>query len=139
MFETNSISGDEVIILKSRKGLIKLAITTGADLVPCYLFGNTLLYNIWSGGSKTGHSMLRKLSRRFGIPLLIFWGRFGLPIPYRVPILGVMDKPIKTVKNANPSDDEIDRVHQELMTAMKTLFDKYKASYGWEDKQLIIE
>jgi hypothetical protein len=34
VFETNG--DDECIILKERIGLIKLAIRTGADLVPCY-------------------------------------------------------------------------------------------------------
>lgn len=34
VFETNSPSGDEVILLKERRGLIKLAFRTGAELVP---------------------------------------------------------------------------------------------------------
>ena len=41
VFETTA--GDEYILLKERVGLIKLAIRTGADLIPCYLFGNTKL------------------------------------------------------------------------------------------------
>ena len=34
VFETNCPSGDEVILLKERRGLIKLAFRTGAELVP---------------------------------------------------------------------------------------------------------
>lgn len=64
VFETNSPSGDEVIVLKTRKGIIKLAFRTGASLVPCYLFGNTKLFSLWTGGS--WHSSFKKWSRRLG-------------------------------------------------------------------------
>ena len=91
VFETNSPSGNEVIVLKSRKGMVKLAFQTGADLVPCYLFGNTSLYSLWTGGP-LGHNFLRRLSRKVKFALILFWGRFGLPIPYRIPILGTTVK-----------------------------------------------
>lgn len=74
MFETDN--DDETIILRERIGLIKLAITTGAPLVPCYLFGNTKLLSIWTGGSY-GYSTLRDISRKVGFALILFWGRFG--------------------------------------------------------------
>ncbi len=64
VFETNSATGDEVIVLKSRKGLIKLAFRTGASLVPCYLFGNTKLFSLFTGGSL--HSFFKRLSRKLG-------------------------------------------------------------------------
>lgn len=68
VFETNSPSGDQVIVLKSRKGIIKLAFQTGASLVPCYLFGNTHLLSLWTGGSL--HDFFKKLSRRIGMQVL---------------------------------------------------------------------
>lgn len=74
VFETDN--DDETIILRERIGLIKLAITTGAPLVPCYLFGNTKLLSIWTGGSH-GYSTLRAISRKVGFALILFWGRFG--------------------------------------------------------------
>ena len=64
MFETNSASGDEVIVLKNRKGIIKLAFSTGASLVPCYLFGNTHLFSLYTGGSL--HGFFRNISRKIG-------------------------------------------------------------------------
>lgn len=65
VFETNSPTGDETIFLKSRKGIVKLAFETGASLVPCYLFGNTKLLSLWTGGP-LGHNIFRKLSRSIG-------------------------------------------------------------------------
>ena len=138
VFETNCPSGDEVILLKERKGLIKLAFRTGSELVPCYVFGNTHLYSLWTGGT-WGHSWLKKISRKIGFALIVFWGRFWLPIPYRTPILGVMGRPIEVERKANPTEEEVDQVHAELVKRMIELFDKYKSSYGWGHKKLIVE
>ena len=74
VFETDN--DDEVIILRERTGLIKLAIRTGAALVPCYLFGNTKLLSLWAGGS-VGFELLRTISRKIGFALIFFFGRFG--------------------------------------------------------------
>lgn len=73
-----------------------------------------------------------------GVALIVFWGRFLLPIPYRVPILGAMGKPIPVAKVDNPTQEQIDAVHAELLEAMVRLFDEHKASYGWEKKKLVI-
>lgn len=138
VFETKSESGNQVVVLKSRKGIIKLAFKTGADLVPCYLFGNTELLSLWTGGTRSLHNFFCSLSRTIGFALIVFWGRFGLPIPYRVPILGVMGVPIPVQQKDDPSQEEIDAVHELLLQRMVELFDEHKHSYGWGDKQLII-
>jgi hypothetical protein len=60
--------GDEVIVLQSRKGLVKLALQIGASIVPCYLFGNTRLYSMYYGGSDGPvKNTLQWLSRKIGI------------------------------------------------------------------------
>lgn len=73
-----------------------------------------------------------------GIALIAFWGRMLLPIPYRVPIVGIMGKPIEIPKKENPSNEEIAHYHQILLEEMVKLFDKHKESYGWGNKKLII-
>jgi hypothetical protein len=62
-------TGHEAIVLQDRKGLVKLAIRTGAALVPCYLFGNTKLYSMWYGGDDEKAPLrraLRWISRKLG-------------------------------------------------------------------------
>ena len=78
VFETNTATGDEAIVLRERKGLVKLAIRTGAPLVPSYLFGNTKLFSQYTGGDVGSpvHSFLESLSRRIGFATVLFWGRF---------------------------------------------------------------
>eukprot|EP01031_Cornospumella_fuschlensis_P044562 gene44562-54498_t len=130
IFDTDlSPDGDEAIVLKSRRGLVTLAMRTGAALVPCYLLGNTHLLDIYCGG-KAGSPMnnfLRNISRKLGFGLILFWGRFFLPVPYRVPIVGIMAKPIEVPHTDSPSDEEVDKYHKILMDEMVKLFDKHKA------------
>lgn len=140
VFETNG--DDECIVLKSRIGMIKLAIRTGADIVPCYLFGNTKLLGCWAGeGIPQGRNILERISRKVGFALIIFYGRFGLPIPRRVPIFGAMGKAIPTyhIKCEEPTQEQVDAIQKQLLEEMQGLFDRYKGLYGWEDKQLIIK
>ena len=45
MFE-NSGSGTEVLKVCGRKGFVRIAIQTGAQIVPCYTFGNWELFEV---------------------------------------------------------------------------------------------
>jgi len=135
VFETNS--QDECVLLKERIGLIKLAIRTGSDLVPCYLFGNTKLLSCWMPGGR----LLERISRKLGFATLVIWGRFGLPIPYRISVFGVTGTPIPTshLQCEDPAMEMILEVQNELINGMTNLFDKYKGYYGWDHKSLIIK
>lgn len=142
VFETNT--DDECILLKERIGLIKLAIRTGADLVPCYLFGNTKLLSCWAGeGIPGGRHFLEKLSRKLGFALIFIFGRFGLPIPYRhSPVLAVVGAPIPTHqlnKCQDPTMEQIEVIQKQLIAAVQDIFDRNKALYGWQDHHLIIK
>ena len=74
-----------------------------------------------------------------GFATILFWGRFLLPLPYRIPIVGVMAKPIPVTKCENPSAEDVDRVHAILVEEMVKLFDEHKEAYGWGDKTLIVK
>lgn len=126
----------ERIYLKSRFGFVKVAIEAGAHLVPIYYFGQTSLFRhigCHSGG------LLQWLSRRLRVSLVFFHGRFGLPIPYKHPMVAVVGKPLKVERTANPSRELVQRYHAQLMDAVKELFDSHKHCVGWQDKELIIE
>jgi hypothetical protein len=134
IFETNSDTGDEVVVLRSRKGLVKLAFRTGAALVPCYLFGNNQALSLWydKGG------FLKRISRKLGFALILFWGRFGLPLPFRVSVVGAFGDPIEVEMNQDPTPEQVDAVHELLMSKMVELFDDHKARVGWGHKRLVI-
>jgi 1-acyl-sn-glycerol-3-phosphate acyltransferase len=140
VFETNE--DDECILLKERVGLIKLAIRSGADLVPCYLFGNTKLLRCWAGdGIPYGRSVLEKLSRKLGFALIIVYGRFFLPIPFRKPVLAVLGRSIPThhIQCEDPTPEQIEIIQTILLEEMEGIFNRYKHLYDWDDKKLIIK
>jgi 1-acyl-sn-glycerol-3-phosphate acyltransferase len=142
VFETNN--HDEVVLLRERIGLIKLAIRTGADIVPAYIFGQTKLLSCWTGeGIPNGKQFLQSLSRKIGFALIAIYGRFGLPIPYRVPIVCCIGTPISTAHipektRDNPSSSEILEIQEQIISQTHRIFDRYKHSYGWSDKSLIV-
>lgn len=72
------------LVLKRRKGFVKLAIRTGADLVPCLAFGENDLYEqVEVGAHPWVHKaqLLVKKVMGFTIPLFHARGSYFLPIP----------------------------------------------------------
>uniref|UniRef100_A0A915E696 diacylglycerol O-acyltransferase n=1 Tax=Ditylenchus dipsaci TaxID=166011 RepID=A0A915E696_9BILA len=65
----------------------------------------------------------------------IFYGRgvvsniVGL-MPYRKEIVTVVGAPIKVTENANPSEEEVDKVHSEYCKQLANLFNQHKTKYG---------
>ena len=139
IFETKSTQ--ECILLRERYGVIKLAIRTGSDLIPCYVFGNTQHLSFYAGESIGLRGLVERLSRSLGVACVMIFGRYGLPIPRRVPVLGVVGNPIPTkhLQKENPTQEEVDVIQGKLITEMNKLFDRYKTIYGWEDKTLLIK
>ena len=66
----------EQIFLKSRFGFAKLALTTGASLVPAYCLGANQCYTRYSNQ----HSLLAKVSSKIQTSLVFWTGAFGIPV-----------------------------------------------------------
>eukprot|EP00746_Dinoflagellata_sp_MGD_P021658 gnl/MRDRNA2_/MRDRNA2_15055_c0_seq1.p1 gnl/MRDRNA2_/MRDRNA2_15055_c0~~gnl/MRDRNA2_/MRDRNA2_15055_c0_seq1.p1 ORF type:complete len:364 (-),score=60.39 gnl/MRDRNA2_/MRDRNA2_15055_c0_seq1:77-1168(-) len=122
--------------IKQRKGVVKIALTTGAPLVPCYGFGHSKLWRIVMDPL----GILEKLSVKLDVSLTPFCGRpYGLlPFgpPYRTPILLAFGEPIIVPKVEKPSQEQIDEYHTKLMDSMMQAFETHKAAYGWPTKSL---
>eukprot|EP00882_Tetradesmus_deserticola_P018110 GHRQ01019435.1.p1 GENE.GHRQ01019435.1~~GHRQ01019435.1.p1 ORF type:complete len:285 (+),score=101.13 GHRQ01019435.1:382-1236(+) len=127
----------ERIKLLERKGFVKIAVEAGVDggIIPVYHFGNTQVFDFWPQ-SLAGFA--RK--QRAGLGLLV--GRWGTPLPRKVPLYMVSGVPIPVPKvdKADPKFDEtVDAVHAQVVAQLQELYDRHKASYGWADRPLIIE
>lgn len=75
--------------------------------------------------------------------LILTWGRWGLPIPYRVPLLYAVGKPLRVLHTANPTPAEVEAAHAAFCQALQGLFDAYKHYYrdgakDWGSKTLRI-
>ncbi len=133
-FQTNE--EDEVVKLKTRKGLAKFALKTGTTLIPAYSLGNTQIYK----AVYDRFGVMEWLSRKLRATLLWYYGRWYLPgPPLRVNVTMLVGAPIKVQKVKDPNnitDAQIDEVHDKLLGTIQRIFDKHKAAVGWSHKKL---
>lgn len=125
----------ERIKLRTRKGFVRMALEEGAAIVPVYHFGNTQLLDF-------GPQSLSGLSRKWRVSMGALHGRWGLPLPRRRPLFMVTGKPIAVpqMSKADPAyEATVEEVLATVVQQLQELYDKHKASYGWENRPLSIE
>lgn len=133
MFESRSWDKEIMIVRKKRKGIFKIAIQHGLGILPMYCFGEPqAMDNVYL-------PMIQTYTKKaMGMPIpYVPYGRWFLPMPRRVPITLVMDKPVFPKKtNPNPSAEEILELQQRYFSALEALFERYKADYGHADHSI---
>ncbi|NXW94330.1 MOGT2 acyltransferase, partial [Alopecoenas beccarii] len=135
--------GSCTLLLKNRKGFVRLAIEHGTPLVPTFSFGENELYDqVRNPRGSWLRWIQHQLQQIMGISLPLFHARgifqysFGL-IPYRRPIYTVVGKPIPVQKKYRPSEEEVDKVHRKYLNELSKLFEEHKAKYNIpEDRHL---
>ncbi|XP_072447535.1 2-acylglycerol O-acyltransferase 1-like isoform X2 [Chiloscyllium punctatum] len=119
-----------------RKGFIKLALKTGAHLVPVFSFGENELFNQVENppGSRL-RAIQDKLQKVMGLAMPLFHARgvfqynFGL-VPFRNPVHTVVGKSIAVERNVSPSREDIEKLHGEYLAQLVALFEENKTKYG---------
>mmetsp|Transcript_19760 Transcript_19760/g.48317 ORF Transcript_19760/g.48317 Transcript_19760/m.48317 type:complete len:170 (+) Transcript_19760:811-1320(+) len=132
------------LTLKNRKGFVKVALRTGAAIVPTFGFGETdVFYQV----ENPHGSPLRKIQEflqsqlKFAVPL--FFGRgiftnYGI-LPLRRKIMVVIGNPIdipKTPEN-EITPDLVNKYHQMYLKGLTEVFNKYKNVYARDRKSSI--
>ncbi|KAB0349756.1 hypothetical protein FD754_014613 [Muntiacus muntjak] len=128
----NARPGAYKLVLRNRKGFIRLALMHGAALVPIFSFGEDDIYyrveNSPGSWLRWFQDQLYKTTSGL-IPLFydrgVFQYNFSL-MPYRRPITTVVGKPIEVQKTLHPSQEEVDRLHQSYMKELENLFKAHK-------------
>lgn len=126
---------DEVVVLRKRKGLAKLALRTGAPILPAYSIGNTAAFSAWF--DRWG--LLERVSRKLQASFFLYWGRFLLPVPRRVNVTMLIGPPILVTKVDEPTAEQVDALHERLLAEMAALFDLHKHALGWGHKVIRFE
>lgn len=122
------------VFLNARKGFVRMAIQHGAGLVPAIAFGETNVYDTQCENGSVVQKIQQIIKKYTTIAPVLFNGRgffqqsFGL-IPRRHPITLVIGEPIDCIKNATPTNDEINETHAMFQKRLIELFETHKSKY----------
>jgi len=140
---TSGDSDSDVVYIKRRRGFVRLAISSGRDLVPVFSFGESRTFT----SVKAFRSIREAVSRRFRVSLQLFHGRWFTLIPYRVPIYVVVGKPIdvssirERLLRDGVTDEEkiVDEVHRVYVSELVALFNANKHLHsGYTRTRLVL-
>ena len=126
------------LVLAQRKGFVKMAMRTGADLVPVLAFGENDLYDQLSAQH---HPLLHRLQMwvlrtlKFTLPFLHGRGIFNYDVglmPYRRPLNIVVGRPI-AVRKLAPGEKmdvrEMERLHREYVGELEGMWERYRGVF----------
>jgi len=119
------------VLIKKRKGFIKLALEHGANLVPVFTFGETELFTQIPNppGSLMSRAQLW-VKKKFNSPLVFWWGRGYGPFPRKLEIVTIIGSPIEVKKKENFQEKDVDELQQRYLDALTALYDEYADKYA---------
>jgi len=129
------------LVLRKRKGFVRIALEAGADLVPVLTFGENEVYDVNTCPGPRLRMLQRGLKRAFGFTLPLFhgdgvlWG--GGLLPRRVPLNIVVGAPLRVDKALDPRSvpaaefaAAVDELHGRYCAHLKALYDAHKEAYA---------
>lgn len=132
---------DEYAILKPRKGFVRMAVKHGVPIIPVYCFGATKMFK-----RVQLPPLFENISKVLRVSLCLFFGQFGLPIPFQQKLMYVMGRPLFPAHIENGSamppegnpefNRQVDALHSRFCDELAELFERHKESYGWGRKTL---
>lgn len=121
--------GTADLTLGRRLGFVRLAIESGASLIPMFSFGENDVYVpiIDNPPGSLMRLIQEKFKSIFGFTLPMIMGRKSLPLlPRRRSITTVIGSAIPVTQIIHPTLKDILSVHQQYVDALKNIWDEYK-------------
>ncbi|XP_035383145.1 2-acylglycerol O-acyltransferase 3b isoform X2 [Electrophorus electricus] len=123
--------GANSVVMKQRKGFVRLALENGAHLVPVYSFGeNELFPQVVLPEGSVGRRLQALFKQVMGFAPCLFTGGRWLLLPYRRPVTTVVGSPIPVPRVSRPTHDQVDHYHNLYTEALSKLFHTHKTSCG---------
>ena len=127
---------DEEYVIIGR-GFLRLAMKHGVPVIPIYCFGATKMLK------RLNIPILEYLSRWLRLSICVFFGVWGLPIPFRQRLSYVIGDtirppPVLVEKDGRVTVDEqqLQVMHEQFCNELLRIFDRHKEAYGWGHKSL---
>jgi len=126
-----STSGAYTLVLKKRKGFIKLALNHGANLVPVFSFGENELFDQTPSPRGTWIRKVQDFLRNsVGFALPLFRGSSKFPaFPKRLPLTTVIGVPIPVEKKENPTEEDIEELQKKYIDEVIDIYNRYNDKY----------
>ncbi|XP_054482230.1 2-acylglycerol O-acyltransferase 3b [Anoplopoma fimbria] len=133
-----SSPGVNAVVMKQRKGFVRVALEFGADLVPVYSFGENELFRqvVFSEGS-LGRRLQDLFKKIMGFAPCLFVGERLVFLPYKTPITTVVGSPISVPKCITPTEEEVNHYHRLYMEGLSKLFQEHKVSCGLSESHTL--
>ncbi|RVE50480.1 hypothetical protein evm_004905 [Chilo suppressalis] len=123
------------LYLKNRKGFARIALKSGASIVPMFSFGENKLFDgvAFKPNTLLGkfQNWVRDVTKFALIPPLgrgFFQYSFGM-IPHRVPVHIVVGAPLEVGRVPEPTQAQVDELHARLVSSLRALYDQHKHQY----------
>nr|CAD2160303.1 unnamed protein product [Meloidogyne enterolobii] len=128
----DSKPGSTDLNLMRRLGFCRIALETGASLVPSYSFGENDVYEQYTHPRGSQIRKIQSLIKKFlGFCPPIFFGHSLFPLlPRRRPITTIVGKPIKVERILYPSKEEILGLHKNYCERLEELFEENKEKFN---------
>lgn len=117
-----------------RKGFLRMALRHDKPVVPIYCFGSTKLFRRWHLPA------LETLSNVLRASIIVFYGVWGLPIPFRQRLTYVVGDPIcpdsAAIQALPTTEAQVNALHEQFCQELHRLFERHKQAYGWGHKTI---
>lgn len=120
------------VVIRIRKGFIRVAVETGAEIVPVIAFGeNELFVPVDVSASLLKKGIARIWQAFVGHAVSFATGRFGMFIPHRHPLRVVVGEPIPVQQQRWEQDEKyINALQGRYIDELRRLYDDWKGVFG---------
>lgn len=133
------------VMVAKRKGFVKKALIHGAHVIPCIAFGeNSVFTKIDYPEKSFMYRFETSWHKLFGFKHPTYHGRSIISnnmkgvMPYKKPITVVMGDPIEVHRIENPSQEEIEKLHDVYIDGLKFLYETNRDLSSKYDKTMLI-
>lgn len=120
----------EYSYIKDRKGFVRICLDAQKDIVPCYTFRSTWMYN----NPAILQGWRARFSQHYFIGLCWPMGKYGTSMPLTDETTTLVFPPFEVTRF---TIDQLDEAHEAYMVHLKKYFDMYKGAYGMPGVELV--
>ena len=122
-------------MIGKKRGLMRIAVEEGVTVYAAWFFGTNELLTV----VQDPFQIMENLSRKLKTGIMGFYGRWGLPVPRRIPLTLIV-APTKVSKIENPTPEQVDAVHEEVyIKGLQRVYEEQKSYAGYPDRCLVIK